>query len=60
MVLAEAAGFELQLQVHDELDLSVSSREEAKGLARIMCEAMPMRVPSKVDLEFGPNWGEIE
>ena len=60
MVLAEAAGFELQLQVHDELDLSVNSREEAQELARIMCSAMPMRVPSKVDLEFGPNWGEIE
>lgn len=60
MVLAEAAGFELQLQVHDELDLSVSNTEEAQGLAHIMCNAMPMRVPSKVDLEFGPNWGEIE
>lgn len=59
MVLADAAGFRLQLQVHDELDLTLKSREEARELAEIMRNAVPCRVPHKVDVEVGPNWAEI-
>ena len=58
MVQADAAGFELQLQVHDEIDLSVENREEAEALADIMRNCVPLRVPSKVDVEIGPSWGE--
>jgi len=58
MVEADAAGFELQLQVHDEIDLSVENKEEAEGLAEIMRNCVDLRVPSKVDVEIGPSWGE--
>ena len=60
MVEADAAGYRLQLQVHDELDLTVKSRTEAEGLAEIMRECTPLDVPSVVDIEIGPTWGEIE
>lgn len=59
MVDADAAGFKLQLQVHDELDLTVETRQDAVELATRMREAIPVRVPMKVDVETGPNWGEV-
>lgn len=60
MVEADAQGFEMQLQVHDELDQSFSSREQAEALAKIMREAVPCTVPMKVDIEMGPSWGECK
>ena len=58
MVRADAAGYPLQLQVHDELDLSVGGRHEAEALADIMRKCIELQVPSKVDVEVGKSWGE--
>lgn len=60
MVDADDAGFAIQLQVHDEIDMTVSSVEQAQELARIMREAVVLRVPMRVDVETGPSWGEIK
>lgn len=60
MVLAHEAGIPLQLQVHDELDLTVSSPAEAHQLAAIMRDALPLVLPSRVDAEVGASWGEAE
>lgn len=59
MVQADRAGFALQLQVHDELDLTVQRRNDAEELATVMREAIPVNVPMRVDVETGPNWGEV-
>tara|TARA_R110001606_G_scaffold1393_1_gene5197 strand:- start:1495 stop:3384 length:1890 start_codon:yes stop_codon:yes gene_type:complete len=48
------------LQVHDELCMSVKSREEAESIAKVMEDAVPLEVPSKCDVEVGPNWGEAQ
>ncbi len=58
MVEADREGFELQLQVHDEICLSVERPETAHGLADCMREAIELRVPSKVDVEIGKSWGD--
>jgi len=58
MVALHKAGFNLLLQVHDEIALSVQNREEAVNAARIMAEAVSLEVPSKVDVEIGPSWGQ--
>jgi DNA polymerase I-like protein with 3'-5' exonuclease and polymerase domains len=60
MVDADAAGFRLQLQVHDEIDLTIWNRAEAVQLERIMLDAVECTVPHKVDIEVGPSWGSIE
>jgi DNA polymerase I-like protein with 3'-5' exonuclease and polymerase domains len=60
MVAADEAGYALQLQVHDELDLTVKNREEAEAVADIMRTVVPLRVPSRVDVEIGPSWGEVK
>jgi DNA polymerase I-like protein with 3'-5' exonuclease and polymerase domains len=46
------------LQVHDELCLSVQTREEAEKLALLMQDCVKLEVPSKVDVEVGPSWGD--
>lgn len=60
MVEADKAGFKLQLQVHDELDLTIYNRSEAFELADIMRNTVQLAVPSKVDIEIGGSWGAIE
>lgn len=57
IVNCDAAGFYLQLTVHDELDTSVSSPEEAEGIAQVMRTAVPLSLPVKVDVELGTSWG---
>ena len=60
MVALAKAGFTPILQVHDELALSVKTREEAVEAARIMAEAVRLEVPSRCDVEIGPSWGEAK
>jgi len=60
MVRADEAGYQLRLQVHDELDLSAPCRESVEGLAEIMRSSLDLNVPSKVDIEVGPSWGECK
>ena len=60
MVALDRAGFRVLLQVHDELAVSVNTREEAQEAARIMCNAVQLEVPSRVDVELGPSWGEAK
>lgn len=57
LVAVEEAGHEIQLQVHDELDLSVQSADQAQEVARIMEACCPLEIPSKVDVEIGDSWG---
>lgn len=58
VVAIDAAGYYLQLQVHDEVDGSFGSEEEAKKAATIMENVYPMKVPMKVDVETGLSWGD--
>jgi len=60
MIALHKAGFNILLQVHDELALSVKNRAEAEEAARIMATAVELMVPSRVDVEIGPSWGEAK
>ena len=48
------------IQVHDELDISVENKAQAKKIINIMENAVDLEVPNKVDYESGPNWGTIK
>jgi DNA polymerase-1 len=48
------------IQIHDEVAMSVASREEAENIAKLMTDAVPLEVPNKCDVEIGPSWGEAE
>ena len=47
------------IQIHDELDISVESDEQAKKIIEIMENAVSLEVPNKVDYESGKTWGDI-
>jgi Mesyanzhinovviridae DNA polymerase len=46
------------LQMHDCLDCSVATREQAEMVAQLCVDAIKLRVPMRVDLKFGRNWGD--
>ena len=48
------------VQIHDELDISVSSIQESERIINIMEDAVQLQVPNKVDYEKGENWGDIK
>lgn len=56
----ECPEFYMQLQVHDELDGSVENPKAAERAAEIMKESTTSTVPFKVDIDIGPNWGELK
>ena len=60
MIALDKAGFRVLLQMHDELAVSVNNREEAEQAARIMCNAVQLEVPSRVDVEIGSSWGDAK
>ena len=47
-----------QLQVHDEVCGGYDSMEQARAVKEIMETCLPLSIPSRVDLEVGPSWGE--
>ena len=60
MVALHEAGMRPILQVHDEIALSIKERAEAQAAAEIMVNAVRLEVPSRVDIEIGPSWGEAK
>ena len=52
-------GIVAHIQIHDELDISVESKEQAKKIVEIMENAVKLEIPNKVDYESGKNWGTI-
>jgi len=58
MVALVDEGIMPSIQVHDELDVSVRSEAECKKIIEIMEHCVSLEVPSIVDAELGPNWGE--
>ena len=53
-------GSHALVQVHDEVGFSFPKADMAREAARIMVDALPLAVPSIVDIECGPNWGDCE
>lgn len=60
IVELDRAGFPLILQVHDEADMLVTSRRQAIDAAILMRDAVKLKVPNRVDLEVGEDWGNLE
>jgi DNA polymerase I-like protein with 3'-5' exonuclease and polymerase domains len=54
------AGVAPILQMHDALDLSVTSPEQAEMVARLGEEAIKLEVPMVVDTRFGRTWADAQ
>ena len=52
-------GIVPHIQIHDELDISVESSNQAKKIIEIMENAVKLKIPNKVDYESRDSWGDI-
>lgn len=59
MIDLDRAGVLPQLQIHDEVCRG-GDMETALRIKEIMENSLTLRVPSRVDLEVGPSWGECK
>ena len=48
------------IQIHDELNVSITNETQVKEIKEIMESAVELHVPVKCDAEIGNNWGEIK
>ena len=48
------------VQVHDELNVSITDDKQAEKIKKIMEESVLLEIPNKVDYESGENWGSID
>lgn len=46
--------------VHDENGVSVANKEKAREVTEIMRDCVKLKVPLKVDCDFGPTWGDAK
>ena len=53
-------GIVPHLQVHDEVDISIESKEQADTVMRVMKNCVTLAVPLLVDQELGTSWGETK
>jgi DNA polymerase I-like protein with 3'-5' exonuclease and polymerase domains len=60
MVELHAAGIPPMIQIHDELAVSVANKEQAQRIVQIMETCVELEIPSVVDAELGPSWGEAK
>jgi len=60
MVKLYKAGILPQIQIHDELCLSISNEKQAELIKKIMVEAISLLIPNKVNYKKGSNWGNIK
>lgn len=58
VVACADAGYLPHIQVHDELGHPLRNRREALEIKHIMETCVELKIPSLVDAEIGPSWGE--
>jgi len=58
MVDIHKLGITPLIQIHDEVAISVSNDDQIDSIVYAMENAVKLGVPSKVDVEIGPSWGE--
>jgi DNA polymerase I-like protein with 3'-5' exonuclease and polymerase domains len=51
-------GYVPYVQVHDELDIGVSTKKEIEHIKEIMENCVTLKVPNVVDAEIGTTWGQ--
>jgi DNA polymerase I-like protein with 3'-5' exonuclease and polymerase domains len=59
MIDLRKEGLLPMIQLHDELNISFETRQQANKIKEIMEQAVPLKIPNKVDFEDGECWGDI-
>ena len=48
------------IQIHDEIAMSVKDKKDAETVSQMMETAVDLEIPSKCDIEVGPDWGSAK
>ena len=59
MIDLREEGLLPMIQLHDELNISFETKQQADRIKEIMEQAVPLKIPNKVDFEDGECWGDI-
>ena len=59
MVMLHKEGIVPHIQIHDELNISIESKDMADKITQIMETSVNLDIPNKVDYDRGSTWGEI-
>ena len=59
MIDLKREGLLPMIQLHDELNISFETKQQADRIKEIMEQAVPLKIPNKVDFEDGECWGDI-
>jgi DNA polymerase I-like protein with 3'-5' exonuclease and polymerase domains len=60
MVNLYEKGILPQIQIHDELCLSIKDDKEKEIVIETMEKAIPLLIKNKVNCKIGNNWGSIK
>lgn len=60
MIALDKEGIFMTAQIHDEIASSIKNRNESKRIVEIMENTYKLSVPTRVDCEIGPSWGEAK
>tara|TARA_X000001382_G_scaffold64317_2_gene44573 strand:+ start:454 stop:2355 length:1902 start_codon:yes stop_codon:yes gene_type:complete len=53
-------GLTPMLTVHDELCFNIDDEAQVGKIKELMETGVPLKVPSKIDVDIQPDWGDIE
>jgi len=53
-------GLTPMLTVHDELCFNIEDEAQVGKIKELMETGVPLKVPSKIDVDIQPDWGEVE
>ena len=59
MIDLKREGLLPMIRLHDELNISFETKQQADRIKEIMEQAVPLKIPNKVDFEDGECWGDI-
>jgi DNA polymerase-1 len=57
MLEVDKAGYDISIQMHDEMGVSTTSKKQVDEIVEIMRDSVKLLVPVGVDAEFGHTWG---
>ena len=60
LIALDKEGIFLTVQVHDEACASIKNKKEGEMIVEIMKTAYKLKVPNKIDLEIGIDWGSAK
>jgi len=60
MIDLDAAGFDIRLPIHDDVNAFLPDASKAKEMAEVMINAVKLEIPVLVKAKLGPSMGQVK